>query len=105
MGTDAHDLRVVDVDPLGRGIQLPQRVDGRVRDEAMSRRRRDRAFGEADHLVVVMGERHAHQRPQPVRLGGDRDDCGPGSRCDVLLEGVAAELHDADDSPVELEAE
>ena len=65
---DPDDLRVVDVDALGRGLELAQRVDGRGRDEAVAGGRRDRSLGEADGLVVVARERDADERAQPVRL-------------------------------------
>ena len=69
-------------------------------------RRGDRALGEADRLLVVAGERDAHERAQAVGLGGDRDDRRAGvGREHLRVEDVAAELHDRDDAAVELEPE
>ena len=102
---DPHDLRVVDVDAFGRGLELAQRVDGGQRDEPVAGGRRDRTFREPDGFVVVERERDAYQRTQPARLGGDRDDRRPGLGGGALVEDAAAELHDRDDPAVELEPE
>ena len=53
MRADPHDLRVIDVDALGRGLELAQRVDGGERDEAVAGGRGDRTLGESDGLFVV----------------------------------------------------
>ena len=50
---DAQDLRAVDVDALGGGLELTQRVDGRGRDEPVPGGGGDRALREADRLFVV----------------------------------------------------
>ena len=57
MRADPHDLRVIDVDALGRRFELAQRVDGCQRDEPVACSRRDRTLREADGLFVVERER------------------------------------------------
>src|SRR5207237_6297884 len=74
MRTDANDLRVVDIDALGRRFELPERVHGRGRDKTMTRGCGDRALRKTDCLVVFTDERDAYQRTQPVRLGRDGHD-------------------------------
>ncbi len=102
---DTHDLGVVDIDAFGCGLELAERVDSRGCNEAMARRRGDRPFREPDRFFFVTGERDPHERAQTVRLGRDRDDRRTRIRREVLVELIPAELHDADDAAIEVEAE
>ena len=96
---------MIDVHTLGRRFELTQCVDRRQRDEPVARGRRDRTLGEADRLLLVERERHAHQGAHTACFGRDRDDRRTRDGRESVIERAAAELDHRYHAPVELETE
>jgi hypothetical protein len=57
----ANDLGMIDVDALGRRVELTQRVHRRRGDEAVTRGRSDRTFREANGFVGVARQGDPHE--------------------------------------------